>query len=216
MFRVPSLSSPQAPQLVLLGTVFPHLHSALQGRKLDSLLLAHRVSPLQDAVTRLNVDQPHFSCLRSVHCLVGEEEAFPARTQSDGAHSTHTTEAHISSYARARTHTHTHRQTGTHTHITCTHAHTHTRTRSSQHMYCEATGCKSLHHFTYIVLILSWFPLPLSFNEYTQKTTHCLKVGLCPPQHEHLALPHSLLPQRLQRVQPLHCNEAHRAFNLVS
>ena len=51
VFRVPSLSSPQAPQLVLLSTVFPHLHSALQGRKLDSLLLAHRVSPLQDAVT---------------------------------------------------------------------------------------------------------------------------------------------------------------------
>ena len=129
---------PQAALLVLPCAVVSHLHLALESSKLDSLLFAHRVGPIEDAVARLNVDQSHFSRLTPVHHLVREEEAFPACTYTDGIYSSQITIqgraecVYVRTYMHSFTFTQTERQRHTHTYISM---YTHTDTHTDIHTY---------------------------------------------------------------------------------
>ena len=122
---------PQAALLVLPCAVVSHLHLALESSKLDSLLFAHRVGPIEDAVARLNVDQSHFSRLTPIHHLVREEEAFPACAYTDGIYvliTNHHPGLSVCTYVHAFLHLHTDRETKAHTYVHI-HVHTHTEVR---------------------------------------------------------------------------------------
>ena len=222
---------PQAALLVLPCTVVSHLHLALESSKLDSLLFAHRVGPIEDAVARLNVDQSHFSRLTPVHHLVREEEAFPACTYTDGIYSSQITIQGRAEcvYVRTCIPSPSQRQRDKGTHIRtypCTHTQIHTQTfihtnkgrKLSVHALCEALAANHLTQPLYIctyvycaLLILDPIPIliPLYPHGTMQHHITAATASLHPPQHQHLVLPHSLLPQRLQRAQPLHCIGIH-------
>lgn len=96
--------------------------------------------------------------------------------------------------------THAHKHACTNTQHTQARTHTYVRTdrSSSQHLYEASYPSPNADP----VLILTPILIQLALHTPPQSGT----ARLHPPQHQDLALAHSLLPQRLQRVQPLHCN----------
>ena len=132
---------------------------------------------------------------------------------------------YVCTYMHSFTFTQTERQRHTHTYISMyTHTDVRTYVRTSKgrklsvHALCETLAANHLTQPFYIrtyvycaLLILDPIPIliPLYPHGTMQHHITAATASLHLPQHQHLVLPHPLLPQRLQRAQPLHCISIH-------